>query len=338
MKRYTWIDYAKVISICLVISFHTPPRPDGYWGEVIGMLRMPAFFLIAGFLFKAERFATLCDLVRHRSIQLLVPYASFFFIFYVLWLLVGRSLVGGEDMAVHPLAPLWEFVTGNPVTVVAPCWFLCCLFSMQIIYYLLVKYLPRFWVVIIVLLMPFLNCPLNLYGLPWSLAWAFRYMPFYAIPNLYREQIVGFAGRKWWFVALLTLAAGMGCMSLHYSIENIWVDTLTEIVGGLLLLPTYILLCKGIAHCHPVDFIAEFIGKNTIIILAIQNYIIGVFKIICIHFYGSEFFDGNYVANVSITLAVLLLSIIPILIINRYFPVMIGRGAYFKKWLVGSNH
>lgn len=337
MKRYTWIDYAKVISICLVISFHTPPRPDGYWGEVIGMLRMPAFFLIAGFLFKAERFATLRSFVYHRSVQLLLPYASFFLIFYILWLLVGRSLAGPEDMAIHPLMPLWEFVTGNPKTVVAPCWFLCCLFSMQIIYYLLIKHLPRLGVIAIVLLMPFLNCFDNLYYLPWSLGWAFRYMPFYAIPNLFREQILGFAGRKCCVVALLALIAGMGCMALHHCIENIWMDTITEIVGGLLLLPIYILLCKSIAHCHPADSVAEFIGKNTIVILPIQNYIIGVFKIVCIHFYGPLFFEGNYAANVLITLAVLLLSVIPIFAINHYFPAMIGRGAFFKERL-SRNH
>lgn len=331
--RYTWIDYAKVISICLVISFHTPPRPEGYWGEVIGMLRMPAFFLIAGFLFKAKRFETLFDFVKHRSIQLLVPYFSFFFIFYILWLLFGRNLAGSEDMAIHPLTPLYEFVMGNPVTVVAPCWFLCCLFSMQIIYYLLAKYLSSFWIVTIVFLMPFLNCLGDLYHLPWCLAWSFRYMPFYAIPNLLRERIIDFTANKWWMLALLTLMSGMGCMFIHYYFENVWLSTLTEIIGGLLLLPTYILLCKSIAYCHIADSFAEFIGKNTIVILAIQNYIIGVFKIVCFHLYGSEFFDGNYIANACITLAVLFLSIIPILIINRYFPAMIGRGAYFNRLL-----
>lgn len=333
MKRYTWIDYAKVISICLVISFHTPPRPDGYWGEVIGMLRMPAFFLIAGFLFKAERYATLRDFVRHRSIQLLVPYASFFFIFYILWLLIGRDLAGPEDLAIHPLTPLWEFVTGNPVTVIAPCWFLCCLFSMQVIYYILTKYLPHFWVITIVLSMPFLNCLTNLYDLPWSLTWAFRYMPFYAIPNLFRKQIIELTGRKYWLTALSTSIVGMGCMFLHQHIENSWGMTFTEITGGLLLLPIYILLCKTLAHYHPADSFAEFIGKNTIIILPIQNYIIGVFKIVCTHLYGPDFFNGNYAANIFITLAVLLLSVIPILIINRYFPAMVGRGAFFNKYL-----
>ncbi|MEG2151037.1 MAG: acyltransferase family protein, partial [Bacteroidaceae bacterium] len=50
-ERYDWIDYAKFISIFLVISFHTPPHVTGYIGELIRQLRMPAFFLISGFLF-----------------------------------------------------------------------------------------------------------------------------------------------------------------------------------------------------------------------------------------------------------------------------------------------
>ena len=75
----------------------------------------------------------------------------------------------------------------------------------------------------------------------------------------------------------------------------------------------------------------EFIGKNTIVILAMQNYVIGIINIVLFRFGGESFFDGKYVLNLIISFLVILLISIPIVIINRYFPFIIGRGKYFDK-------
>lgn len=332
-ERQIWIDYAKLISICLVVSFHTPPRPDGFLGDFMSMLRMPAFFLIAGLLFKAEKYTTFGNFLRHRGIQLLIPYASFFFIFYIFWILFGRMLAGADEMAIHPLLPLWEFITGNPKIVIAPCWFLCCLFSIQTIYYLISKHLSRNAVIVIVLLFPFLNCISNLSYLPWGLSQAFQYMPFYAIPNLMRKHIISSETSKWSF-AFISLVIGMGCLFFLIELRNPWADTLATTLSGLLILPFYIQLCKAIAMWRPFNRFAEFIGRNTIIILAIQNYIIGFIKIFCISIFGPDFFVENYMANIAITTCVLIVSTLPIVFINKYIPGMIGRGDYFNRFTI----
>ena len=89
--RYAWVDYAKFFSIFLVVSYHIPHRADGYVGELLSLLRMPAFFMIAGFLFNTNKFHSLSYFLKHRSIQLLIPYISFFTFFYISWLLFGRD-------------------------------------------------------------------------------------------------------------------------------------------------------------------------------------------------------------------------------------------------------
>ena len=83
--RYAWVDYAKFFSIFLVVSYHIPHRADGYVGELLSLLRMPAFFMIAGFLFNTNKFHSLSYFLKHRSIQLLIPYISFFTFFYISW-------------------------------------------------------------------------------------------------------------------------------------------------------------------------------------------------------------------------------------------------------------
>lgn len=333
-ERFIWVDYAKVLSICLVVSFHAPPRIEGYAGDVIQLLRMPAFFLIAGYLFKIEKFTSLWQFIKHRSIQLLVPYASFFTLFYILWLVVGRNMVGGEELEYHVLEPLYEFISGNPTIVIAPCWFICCLFSIQIIYYLLAKYIPRKYLLALVILFPYLNCLTNLYGLPWNLAMAFNYIPFYAFSNQYKELITRISWKQW---PVIVSALIVVLLSTYYiNSENEWIGCTLHTVNGLLILPAYILLCKTISIHKTAYRFVEFIGRNTIIILAIQNYIIGIIKIICTRFYGENIFDDNYLLHISIVLFVILISAIPILIINKYFPFIVGRGTYFNKQLTGK--
>lgn len=117
--RYAWVDYAKFFSIFLVVSYHIPHRADGYVGELLSLLRMPAFFMIAGFLFNTNKFHSLSYFLKHRSIQLLIPYISFFTFFYISWLLFGRDWIGGNELDIPLWKPLMEFAYGTPVTIIS---------------------------------------------------------------------------------------------------------------------------------------------------------------------------------------------------------------------------
>ncbi|MEG1838856.1 MAG: acyltransferase family protein [Bacteroidaceae bacterium] len=327
-ERYDWIDYAKFISIFLVISFHTPPHVTGYIGELIRQLRMPAFFLISGFLFNFEKFQSFIYFFKHRSIQLLIPYVSFFFIFYFLWLIFGNYLGEKEDINSTFYQPIIEFIYGNPQIITAPYWFICCLFSIQIIYYLLKKNIPNYLIFPICLIFPFINCMADFYALPWNISNAFKYIPFYAFANQYKIYI-----KKIDKISPLIIVLGLSYFIIIYYLtytDNNFLKTLLFIISGISILPVYILFCKSIANIFKRKYIIQYIGKNTIIILALQNYVIGVIKIICYKFGGNNFFEGKYLLNILISLFVIAIIYIPIIIINRYFPFIIGRGKYFQ--------
>ena len=138
-NRKIWIDYAKCFSIFLVVLFHTNPNLEGFGFDFLKLLRMPAFFLISGFLFNIEKWNNFYKFLYHRIKRLLVPYFWFYLIFYGLWLAVGRSMAGEEEMAINMFAPIREFVLGSPKIVLAPYWFITCLFSIQTIFYVLRK-------------------------------------------------------------------------------------------------------------------------------------------------------------------------------------------------------
>lgn len=324
--RYTWIDYAKLFSICLVISYHTPPRIDGYAGEVVQMLRMPAFFLIAGYLFRAEKYSSLKAFIKHRSKGLLTPYLSFFVIFYLLWLCIGRQMIGGAECEIPLYRPLVEFVWGSPSVVVATYWFICCLFSIQVIHYLLARSLPTRVLVATVLAMPYINCFIELRDLPWQLKAALDYLPFYTLANLMKPRI-NTLQRKDLPAAAAAMALALACAYFAGQTDEKWLLTTCHTLGGLAAMPLYILMCKAIERMHPIDGIAEFIGRNTIIILALQNYIIGFIILIAQKTATVHLIESSSLANIIITMAVLALSILPIQWINRYIPFIVGRGS-----------
>ncbi len=145
MKRQAWLDYIKLIAMTLVVIYHTPPRYDNAREAALFNMGAPVFFFAAGYLFNIARQQNFLTFLRHRARQILVPYTTFFIIFYALWLVVGRRMAGPEEQAIDVLAPVWQFVQGTPDVVLGPFWFLAALFTMQVIYYPIRKYLSGVW-------------------------------------------------------------------------------------------------------------------------------------------------------------------------------------------------
>ena len=326
-QRLAWIDYAKVFSICLVVSFHIPPRFGGMGGELIRLLRMPAFFLIAGFLFNSNKFHSFKEFLLHRSRQLLVPYVAFFGIFYILWLLFGRSLSGDEA---HWSTPLWQFISGQPEIIVATYWFIACLFSIQVIYFLLQKVLPKKGVFAVCVV---LSLGSNCLDIPniWNVASALAYLPFYAFSNCYKEYIhtVSFRTNPLSVMLLLVVAVAGIWMRNRCADDIFWGEQARHalfLVSGLCLLPPYISLCKMVGKAVGNRRWVEVIGRNTIVILALQNYCIGLLKLVFDRLSGTiGFLDNHAWLNPVLTVAIVI-GLYPLLVlVERRVPWLAGR-------------
>lgn len=63
--------------------------------------------------------------------------------------------------------------------------------------------------------------------------------------------------------------------------------------------------------------------------LALQNYIIGCFKL----YFKSIIEYGGYATNIILTLLTIIICCLPIKLINSYVPFLVGRGPYFEKKL-----
>ncbi len=326
-ERKVWIDYAKFVSIFLVVLFHTNPNLDGYIFDFLKLLRMPAFFLIAGLLFDINKWNNFIDFFKHRFKRLIIPYFWFSLIFYVLWLIVGRNMVGEEELMISRITPIKEFLIGTPNIVLAPYWFITCLFCMQILFYVLKKIVHSNIIIIgIAIGLYFMIIYFEFTNLPWCLDKAIRYLPFYTLANILREKIDSDLLKNKHIIFWATISA-LCLLTIDYNYDvSPYFAHLLYIASGFFIMPIYISFCKFLALKSKNSQIIKYIGDNNIVTLALQNYIIGFIKIVGIYILSINLLTTDYyVVNVFIALFTITISIACALFINKYMPFIVGK-------------
>lgn len=329
MNRKAWIDYIKFIAMALVVLCHTPPRYDNAHEVVLVNVGAPVFFFVAGYLFDIARQRGFLAFLRHRARQILVPYTTFFIIFYALWLLVGRRMAGPEEQAIDVFTPLWQYVQGTPDVVLGPFWFLAALFSMQIIYYPIRKYLAGIWPLVVALLLSL--SLLIMPDMPWLRYWnldkACLYMPIYALGNCCRPLVDRFDFER---PALSLLWAALALLGLGFLvIAPLSIDRAVAYVlapeAVILVLPLYTAVCKWLERRHGESRVARTVAVTSITYLALQNYLIGVVKILAAKFVGPAVLDGSIILKVTIAMMVMV-TLYPLAIaVERYAPWLLGK-------------
>ena len=330
MKRQAWLDYIKFIAMTLVVVYHTPPRYDSAHEAALFNMGAPVFFFAAGYLFNIAKQKNFLTFLGHRVRQILVPYTTFFIIFYALWLAVGRRMAGPEEQAIDVLTPMWQFVQGTPDAVLGPFWFLAALFTMQFIYYPIKRYLSGCWPLVVALLLSvgLLVMP----DLPWFRYWnldkAFLYMPIYAFGNCCHTLVEKFEfstpARSLLWMSLAVL--GLGFLILApLSIDRAVAYVLAP-EAVILVLPLYTAVCKWLEKRCGTSRIAQTVAITGITYLALQNYLIGVIKIVAARLLGPEILDDSILFKVVIALVVMVVLYPLAVFIERYLPFLLGKG------------
>ena len=329
MKRQAWLDYLKLIAMFLVVVYHTPPRYDTAHEVALFNMGAPVFFFAAGYLFHIAKQKDFLSFLKHRARQVLVPYCTFFVVFYALWLVVGRRMAGPEEQAIDVLTPVWQFVQGTPDVVLGPFWFLAALFTMQVLYYPLRRYLVGYLPLVVSLLLS-----LSLFILPdvpwlryWNLDKALLYMPIYAVGNCCRPLVdkfnFGSAGR----VALWIVAAVVGLGFLIFAPLNI--DRATAYVlapeAVILVLPFYTAVCKWLQDHGGESRVALTVALTSITYLAVQNYVIGIIKIVVSKTLGQGMLDDSILLKIVIAVMVMIVIYPIAVLVDRYAPWMLGK-------------
>lgn len=268
-SRIEYIDLAKGFCILLVVWTHSLGplnSPDYFLKDALSMFRMPLYFFLSGLFFKT--YEGFLGFLKRKVNKLLIPFIFWHVLFVLSVPFFSRTEVFSWNL-------LWNFILPGKDPHNTALWFLCCLFSLNIIFYMLImlcntiqsKWKKNTFLAMIVMLMGIFGyfCSMNHILLPIKLETICTAMPFFAIGYAIGQHrniltITGFD--KWLipvsivclFITYLITSGEVGYRTNTYGKNNI----IQIYSGGLLGIISIILLSKKLRYLPFVSYIGRY--------------------------------------------------------------------------------
>ena len=325
-KRIEYIDLLKGFSIILVVWFHTAhPAVIDY------SFRMPLFFLASSIFFKTE--IPFGIFIEKKISQLVIPFFFFYTLYYLFLILQWRF--ANESWDSINFSVYNQFLSlhkGNePLLVNPPLWFIMALLNLQILQYVGKK------VVKSSLILFLLSILISLFGIfyAWDkdtyfmLGRSLQYYVFYCFGNLYGKnilEIIEKGGKKSILLFVSVTLSFILCIIFKFvCVYNKDIFVLVdyfEIFSLILLLIYLFKSLVGIRLLTPL----YFFGKNSYIVLGTHDMLLTVLLVAFTHFIGGDLNLWQGVLHLIVTLTI----IYPIiLLLNKYFPYLVGKKNVF---------
>jgi len=337
VKRIDWIDTAKGLGIFLVVLGHIPLATE--YSKYFYMFHMPLFFFLSGLVFKRDKFHGFSQFIKNRSKSLLLPYLIFSLATYLFWLILGRHFGNDASVDINVLKPLigtfYSVGTDGWLVHNVPLWFLTCLFLVESMFYWIASLKRKMiWVILgIASVVGYVISNSLHIRIFWSFDIALVATVFYGVGYLLKDQIFKFFGEKPNILIFIFLGlVGVLIANLNGYVDmngNTYGNYFYYFIGGIV----GISFCLTISKYFERVKIINFLGKNSLIIMALHNIALSFIKAILV--FGFSFsLDGvgnSLFWSVSIAIAVMVALIPAILFINKFMPFILGKSGLVKK-------
>jgi len=282
MARIRWIDIAKGIGILLVVAGHSSVinACGGFVGRWINSFHMPLFFVMSGLLFDVGKAADALAYFLRKLKGLMWPY----FGLSLVCALLSVVLYFGNDPGMGFLAQ----IKGAAIlqSRISPFWFLPVLLATELAYRCMAVRLKTRWIVATCCFFAVLGsmAPVSLPYCPILLRAFLNAVPFYCVGHMARR----FANNE--PLGLVWLSAGGIMLAAHALIVWIFYNGRFDYSCGefgnvgyfyfpvaLLAITGLSVLCKAIDKVGLPAEVLSYIGKNSIVLLAIHGHV-GLFR------------------------------------------------------------
>lgn len=341
-KRIVWVDYAKAFAILFVVFLHAGiPYP---LKGLIRVFLIPIFFFISGVFSKINKYNDTNAFLKHKSQSILIPYLAFNLLTFSFWYFIGRHFGADENTNTNALESFLGIFTSTATSLkhYVPLWFLTCLFVVESLYFLIFNKIKskkyQLITLTILFLFSWLMYSLNVKGLPWSIDIAISMLIFYGIGAFFKDLVLKDSSKSMRNITLLTGISILATIIviLTYTINDeakVYINQLGNysifFVGALAGIILMISLTKLITMFTKPNKLILYIGKNTLIILALHLIAGSVVKAISYFGFGLplSIYEKPFVTFIYSILSVIIL-IPAIYFINNFTPFLLGK---FKK-------
>ena len=313
MKRLGYIDLYKSIGIILMIMGHIG-FGDGF-DFFIHAFHMPMFFFISGFLYSRKKNIKFKTYFFKKFRSLIIPYIVFGIVHF------GISIfLYGYD--INYLKHLL-FVNTDGLPIAGALWFLTALFFVDIIYYLIDRFIKRNLYQFIIIVLMF-ACALvykrTIGVLPYALGSSMAGLVLFFIGNKVKNRIINIDYVLLFGLIVLDvfLIFTNGYVNMRTEVySNILLFFLNSIISSIILINIALIIDKKMKN----NFISKFfqsIGKNSIVYVCLNQLVI---LVINRYFYCGIPFKKCFV----LILSIMLLQICSLIFSNTKLKFLIGR-------------
>jgi acyltransferase len=336
-NRILWVDTLRAIGILFIVLVHTGRFNNPFILMYLKSFFVPLFFFVSGLVTKDSFYKdSFSGFLGNLSRRLLLPYAFFAGISYLLWLLLLRHF---KSQFFDPLQSLLGILYGSGgwISYNGALWFFTCLFVTQVMFFFLVRssqYKPHPF------LLPFLLLCLSIAGyllttyvtnasdrLPWSIDIALTATVFYGVGYLLQSYVLTDSFAQWRWPAIgISLVAHLYFARMNQTVE-FYIGSYGNYFYFYIAAFSGILFWTHIAYLIKPNPLLSEIGQNTLVIFSTHLLIIPCltgFLVHVLHIERKALDDNAFVA-----LGYVVFSIILTLMISRwmrkYTPVLLGQ-------------
>jgi len=354
-----WVDVNKGILILLVVLGHWVgalnhiTNGNYKWScamiyKVIYSFHMPAFFILAGMTWNWRPNLTFQSFLYKKSVRLLVPYFIFGIISAAIYCglrtLFSSNMAGvssdtyyaSKAQSISFLQLLYSLIGGHGIIANSVLWFLPCMFSVVLLYFLVEKSCRACHTNILLLsgcvLLYAIFVRHDIKDLPWGFASVPKYLASFLIGRILFSQIsieslFSFLGPKKMIFAIIVLSIGyIGSVmiipyrTLYPSKEwlcGIGIEFIYAVVGTALVIGWAYVISQS---C--IGTILEGVGNSSLGIMVVHK-----FPILAIQ---SRMPSFNSIEGMFVPLSIVIFAIVSGMsymvarIIQRFMPLMLG--------------
>lgn len=318
--RIQWIDIAKALGILLVVLGHLT-NSSSYIGHWISSFHMPLFFVLSGICFSP--LGTLSKYINKKFISLIYPYFTFGICLAILHVILCNY--GLLEIISHTKKHFLNY---------GAMWFVPILFFAQVLFKFV--YSKRIWInissMIIFTVFGYLLSKNNI-DIGYSLTTIFMATAYVEFGYLIKDKLVClFENKLFYYIIPFMLIV---YSYIIYAVDSVNINmsgndiprlgTIPLSIMGLLMF-CYACYWLSMLKCTRLHNALSWLGKNTIIILALHMFFI---KLSTIYIY--PYISSKLEYKAIELIFVYTLSILSIIVINRYIPWMVSMKKLIKK-------